>query len=155
MQRIIRMATVALAAVGLVTLGLVGPAQAASNGDHDQAFTCSTTQNGSSTSVHIVFSYHETGVGNSDPNVLHPDQVTWTTSPAAKLSKLTLSMDSGYVWNYNPGADNVPSSGTSTSFFTNGGWANGDPGTIVMAATGGVGTDSAPLGYCQISHAAL
>lgn len=136
-------------------LALSGTAQAASNGNHDQGFTCSTTQNGSSTSVHVVLSYHETGVGNSAPNVLVPDKAVWSTSPAAKLSKITFSMDSGFIWNYNPGADNVASSGSSTSFFTNGGWANGDPGTIVMAATGGVGTDSAPLGYCQVSHDAL
>lgn len=92
MKTIYRLMAV-LATAALMTLGLcVGGANAASNGDHDQSFTCTTpsTPGGAGTTFTSVFSYHVTGVGTSAINRIVPDRWAFHTSPAAQLDFINI-----------------------------------------------------------------
>ena len=153
----------ALAIVGALIIGLPSYAAAASNGNHDQGFTCTTSggSGGSPTQVHAVFSYHVTGVGADAVNVVWADQITIDTSPGA-------DMDSVYIFMKDQAAESSPQwelinigAGTAqndvhegTYIFTSQhrNFTNGTPGYLKFETTGGTGNYN---GNCQVQHAVL
>lgn len=152
----IKSVIVALFAMTILAVFQSGGAEAASNGNHDQEFTCTTnaTSGGAGTTFTSVFSYHVTGVGTSSANRVYPDQWSWHTDPSALLDQVQLSLGDtsggpGTVMKiYGTGSQNgVSSSWTTTSFpASSTTWSNGTPGNISVDVWGGVGNGA---GYCH------
>jgi hypothetical protein len=155
---------VALLVAALAVVGLgAGSALAASNGNHDQGFTCTTTNsNGQSTTFTSVFSYHETGLGTSATNTIVPDRFAYHTTPLAKLDAVYLILNTnnnqymlvlGATGQAQLSAnDDVPSSGTITSGMSSATFADGTTPNIRVLVQGGVGTAG---GSCNVEHAPL
>lgn len=157
----------AIAVACCVVLGSTSWAAAASNGNHDQGFTCTTgtyvgsTQPGSPTVVHGVFSYHVTGVGADEINHVYADQFVWDTSPAVDLDGINIglgdtSSPSGTFWQvFSIGSGSNSLNDHGTVLFPSGthrDFHNGTPGWLQMLATGGSGNYN---GSCLIGHAVL
>jgi hypothetical protein len=166
MRKVFGIITILLAVLSL-SVFMSGGAEAASNGNHDQGFTCTTTNaSGASTTITSVFSYHTTGIGTSAENRLYPDRLAWHTTPAAQLDSMEIALDqdnsgSGYLgmlrqsdggWG-NAIANDVASSGSFTTFRVNYlAFDNGTPGSLGLFIDGGVGSSG---GHCQVGHDSL
>lgn len=150
-----------LAAVLSLSVFMSGGAEAASNGNHDQEFSCTTpdTPAGAGVTFTSVFSYHVTGLGTSAQNRIYPDQWAFHTTPSALIDRAEIwggnqtgSQDA--FKQFGTGSSNgVSSSWTTTSFNQSYiAFNDGDPGEIFISVMGGVGNGN---GECSRTRAVL
>lgn len=152
--------------LAMLTLSLfgVGRAEAASNGNHDQGFTCTVNNSAGSTTLSGVFSYHTTGIGTSSANTIHGDRFAWHTTPAAQLDRIDIDLVNGspgggagivIIGGFASSENDVASSGSvdaGNGRIASMSFPNGDPGKLTMHVYGGVASAN---GSCSVSHNSL
>jgi len=131
-------------------------ASAATNGDHNQHFFCDS----GGTTIDVTLYYNVSGVGSSQINFVDLMGVSWTTSPAAQLDRISVfglndALSGGddvqlYAYGGTSSSQNdVPSSHISDQLGRGYFFADNTPGDLSVNVWGGVGNSNA---YCQTNH---